>query len=207
MKIETRVASLLSAFLHPLILPTLGLIVLFNLNTHIIFVLPGQVKKIVLLILFINSAILPLISIILLKKTGLIKDILLDDPGERMLPLLLSAAYYIITYFLLRNAALPSIIYFYLIGAVVLVLITLLITLRWKISIHMVSMGGFTGFLISMAILFSLDLDLVLIAAFLASGLLASSRVLLNAHDLPQVFAGFALGSCVMVFLFLYLGG
>ena len=124
-----------------------------------------------------------------------------------MLPLLLSAVYYILTYFMLRNAALPSIVYFYIIGAALLVLLTLLITYRWKISIHMVSIGGFTGFIISMAILFSLGLDLLLIAAFFASGLLGTSRVKLNAHALPQVFAGFALGACVMIVLFLYLRG
>lgn len=206
-KTETRIASLLSAFLHPLILPTLGLIVLFNLNTQLTFILPRQLKNVILLIVFLNSAILPLLSIFLLKKTGFIKDILLDQRSERLLPLLLSAVYYIITYFLLRKVALPSVIYFYIIGGALLVLITLLITYRWKISIHMVSMGAFTGFLISMAVIFSLDIDLILVTVFLASGLLGTSRVILNAHDLPQVFAGYALGVCVMVVLFLYLRG
>jgi hypothetical protein len=205
MKIENRIASLLSALLHPLILPTLGMIILFNLNTYLSYSIPGQAKKFILLIVFINSAIAPVLSILLLKKTGFIKDVMLDERSERMLPLLLSAIYFFITYYLLRKVALPSLLYFYIIGATVLVLLTLIITYRWKISIHMVSMGGFTGFLISIALLLHIDIDWLLILTFLASGLLGSARVNLNAHDLPQVFAGYVMGVGVMLILFLYL--
>jgi len=207
MKIETRIASLLSALLHPLVMPTLGLVILFNLNTHLVYSLPGQAKKFILLIVFVNSAIAPIISILLLKKAGFIKDVMLDERSERMLPLLLSAVYFFITYFLLRKVSLPSIIYFYIIGAALLVLLSLLVTYRWKISIHMVSMGGVTGFLISIALLLRVDMDFLLMITFLASGLLATARVKLNAHDLPQVFAGYAMGVGVMLILFLYLRG
>lgn len=205
MKIETRIASLLSALLHPLIIPTLGIIILFNLDTHLSYSIPSQAKKFIVLIIFINSAIAPLLSILLLKKTGAIKDVLLDNRAERMLPLLLSAVYFFITYYLLRKVALPSIIYFYIIGATILVLLTLIITLRWKISIHMTSIGGLTGFLISLALLLHININWLLILSFLASGLLGTARVKLNAHDLPQVFAGYAMGVGVMLILFLYL--
>lgn len=205
MKIETRIASLLSALLHPLILPTLGIIILFNLDTYLSYSIPSQAKRFIVLIIFINSAIAPLLSILLMKKTGVIKDVLLDNRSERMFPLLLSAVYFFITYYLLRKVALPSIIYFYIIGATILVLLTLIITFRWKISIHMTSIGGFTGFLISLALLLHIDINWLLILSFLASGLLGTSRIKLNAHDLPQVFAGYAMGVGVMLVLFLYL--
>lgn len=205
MKTENRIASLLSALLHPLTLPTLGLIILFNLNTYLSYSIPGQAKKFILLIVFINSAIAPILSILLLKKTGFIKDITLDDRSERMLPLLLSAIYFFLTYYLLRKVALPSLLYFYIIGATMLVLLSLIITYRWKISIHMVSMGGLTGFLISIALLLQIDIYWLLMLAFLLSGMLGTARVIVKAHDLPQVFAGYAMGLGVMLVLFLYL--
>jgi len=205
MKTENRIASLLSALLHPLILPTLGLIILFNLNTYLSYSIPGQAKKFILLIVFINSAIAPVLSILLLKRAGFIKDITLDDRSERMLPLLLSAIYFFLTYYLLRKVALPSLLYFYIIGATMLVLLSLIITYRWKISIHMVSMGGFTGFFISIALLLQIDIYWMLMLTFLFSGMLGTARVIVKAHDLPQVFAGYAMGVGVMLVLFLYL--
>ncbi|MEE4176122.1 MAG: hypothetical protein V2I46_01295 [Bacteroides sp.] len=205
MKIETPVARFLSVVLHPLIIPTLGLIILFQLNTYLSYSLTPKAKGMILLILFINTAVAPVLSILLLKKTGMIRDILLDERSERMVPLLLSAIYFFITYYLLRKIALPSLLYFYVIGATILILLTLIITYRWKISIHMVSMGGLTGFLISLAMLLHLNIDWLIIAAFLASGLLGTARVKLNAHKLSQVFAGYIMGIGVMLMLFFYL--
>lgn len=205
MNIETRIARFLSVALHPLIIPTLGMIILFHLNTYVSYSLPPQAKRMILLIVFINSAIAPVLSILLLKKTNLIRDVLLDERTDRMIPLMLSAIYFFITYYLLRKIALPSLLYFYVIGATILILLTLIITYRWKISIHMVSMGGLTGFLISLALLLHLNIDWMIILAFLASGFLGTARVKLNAHNLSQVFAGYVMGIGVMLFLFFYL--
>ncbi|MDX9940654.1 MAG: hypothetical protein RBS53_00385 [Bacteroidales bacterium] len=205
MNLETRFARFLSVVLHPLLIPTLGVIILFQLNTYLSYSLGPQAKRVILLIVFINSAIAPTLSILLLKRTGMIRDVLLDERSERMIPLMLSAVYFFITYYLLRRIALPSLLYFYLIGATILILLTLIITYRWKISIHMVSMGGLTGFLISLALLLQLNLDGLIIAAFFASGLLGTARVKLNAHNLSQVFAGYIMGIGVMLLLFLYL--
>lgn len=205
MKIETPVARFLSVVLHPLLIPSLGLIILFQLNTYLSYSLTPNAKGMILLILFVNTAVAPVLSILLLKKTGMISDVMLDERSERMVPLLLSAIYFFITYYLLRKIALPSLLYFYVIGATILILLTLIITYRWKISIHMVSMGGLTGFLISLAMLLHLNIDWMIILAFLASGMLGTSRIKLNAHNLSQVFAGYLLGIGVMLMLFFYL--
>lgn len=205
MKIETPVARFLSVVLHPLLIPSLGLIILFQLNTYLSYSLTPNAKGMILLILFVNTAVAPVLSILLLKKTGMIRDVMLDERSERLVPLLLSAIYFFITYYLLRKIALPSLLYFYVIGATILILLTLIITYRWKISIHMVSMGGLTGFLISLAMLLHLNIDWMIILAFLASGMLGTSRIKLNAHNLSQVFAGYLLGIGVMLMLFFYL--
>ena len=205
MNAEIRIARFLSLILHPLFIPTLGMVILFRLNTYLSFSLTPQAKGIILLILFINSAVAPVLSILLLKRTGLIRDVMLDERSERMIPLMLSAIYFFITYFLLRKIALPSLLYFYIIGATILILLTLIITYRWKISIHMVSMGGLTAFLVSLAMLLHLNIDWLIISAFIASGMLGTARVKLNAHNLSQVFAGFVMGFTVMLSLFFYL--
>lgn len=205
MKIETPVARFLSVVLHPLLIPSLGLIILFQLNTYLSYSLTPNAKGMILLILFVNTVVAPVLSILLLKKTGMIRDVMLDERSERLVPLLLSAIYFFITYYLLRKIALPSLLYFYVIGATILILLTLIITYRWKISIHMVSMGGLTGFLISLAMLLHLNIDWMIILAFLASGMLGTSRIKLNAHNLSQVFAGYLLGIGVMLMLFFYL--
>ncbi len=205
MKSELAIARLLSAMLHPLIIPTLGMIILFSLDTYVAYSIATQAKRFILIIVFINTAVAPLLSIILLKRTRMISDMLLDNRNDRLLPLLLAAIFFFLTYFMLRGAAIPSLIYFYLLGAGMLVLICMLISMRWKISIHMTSLGGLTGFLIVTSLLLKVDIVLLVMLAILCSGLLGASRIRLQAHTPAQVYAGFTLGVMGMLLLYLFL--
>ncbi len=205
MKLEQTISRLFSSVFHPLVIPTLGLIILFNLPTFVAFSIPDQAKRFILLMVFINTALLPVLSIFLLKRTGIIKDVLLDDRSDRIIPLLMASIFLFITYYLLRRVNLPSIIYFYLMGATLMVLASLVITFWWKISIHMVSLGGITGFLISTALLLNVNISLLIILVFLISGMVGTSRVILNSHNLSQVFAGYLMGVGIMLALFFFL--
>lgn len=205
MKTEVILARFMSIVLHPLIIPTLGIIILFRLNTYINFAVAEQAKRFILIMVFVNTAVAPALATVLLKRSGLIKNVLLDERGERLFPLLMSALFYILTYYLLKQITLPSLIYYFVIGATLLVLICLIITFRWKISIHMMSMGGMTGFLIAASMLLRTDITVLIMLAILLSGFLGASRIRLNAHTPSQVYAGYALGLVVMLVLYAYL--
>jgi hypothetical protein len=63
-----------------------------------------------LLTVFINTAIAPVLAIFFLKKTALIDDVLLFERKDRIIPLLLSAMFFMLTYFLFRRLPLPSLV-------------------------------------------------------------------------------------------------
>ena len=205
MKAELIVARLFSSVLHPLVIPTLGMIILFNLETYVAYSIPLQAKRFILAIVFINTAIAPVLTVFMLRRMRLIKDVLLNERSERLLPLLLTTLYFFLTYFLLRRISLPSIVYFYVLGATLLVLLGMVISYRWKISIHMTSMGGFTGLLIVTSLLLRTNINLLIIVAILLSGVVGSSRIRLNAHTPAQVYAGYLMGVGVMLLLYFYL--
>ncbi len=205
MKTEAILARFFSVVLHPLIIPTIGIIILFRLNTYISFAVADQAKRFILIMVFINTAVAPALATVLLRRSGVIKNVLLDERGERLFPLLVSALFYILTYYLLKQITLPSLIYYFVIGATLLVLICLIITFRWKISIHMMSMGGMTGFLIATSLLLRTDITVLIMLAILLSGFVGASRIRLNAHTPMQVYAGYALGFVVMLVLYTYL--
>ncbi|MFL2573264.1 MAG: hypothetical protein ACJ0P8_02345 [Flavobacteriales bacterium] len=64
-------------------------------------------------------------------------------------------------------------------GAIYVVLISLLITKKWKISLHMLAIGGTTGVFIMLEFLFGQNLMLLLIT-ILISGILGYSRLSLK---------------------------
>lgn len=205
MKFETLLARFFSVVLHPLFIPTIGILILFRLNSYLSFAIADSAKRFVLSVFFTNTVFAPALAIVLLKHTGVIDDILLDKRSERIFPLLISSLFFIFTYYLLKQASLPTLIYYYVMGANFLVLTCLIITFRWKISIHMMSMGGFTGFLIAMSFLLRTDLTWLIILAILLSGFLGASRLRLNAHTPLQVYAGYVVGLAIMLSLYVYL--
>ena len=87
---------------------------------------------------------------------------------------------------------------YFMIGATLLLIITLVINLFWKISSHMVAMGAVMGAVTGISLLLAINLKLLIIMIILVSGLVAYSRLKLNAHFPVQVYAGFMLGVVVM---------
>ena len=205
MKIEYTLAKIISGIFHPLLIASFGMIILLHMNTYVGATIPLQARQFILIIIFVNTAFIPTIAIFMLKRLGLIEDVYITRRSERLLPLLITALLYMFTFYLLKKLALPSLIYYYVMGACLIVLSSLIITLRWKISIHMTSMGGLTGFLIATSLLLRADLLYVIVLSFFLSGLIGSARLRLHAHTPAQVYAGFLLGMIAMLVLYIYL--
>lgn len=205
MKPADTIARLFSIVLHPLLIPTLGIFILFQLNTYLSFSVTAEARRFILLVIFINTAIIPVLSVLILRQTRVIKDLTLDERHERILPLLIATVMLFLTFYLLRQITLPTLIYYYVTGAALLVLLSLLITFYWKISVHMMSLGGLTGFLIVVSLLLRADISYLIIAAFLVSGITAAARIQLQSHTPAQVYTGYLLGVFIMLMLFVYL--
>ncbi|TVR41952.1 MAG: hypothetical protein EA394_04570 [Bacteroidia bacterium] len=198
-------ARVFSTLFHPLLIPTLGIFLLFKMSSHISFSISDEARRFIMIIVFINTAIAPVLSILILKRTGYINNYLLLDRAERVFPLVIASFMFFMTYYLLRQLSLPSLLYFYIMGATLLVVATLIVSFFWKISIHMVSLGGLTGFLIVLSLLLHNEISSLIALAIIFSGFTGTSRIYLKAHSPAQVYVGYLLGALVMILLFLYL--
>ena len=198
-------ARLVSAVFHPLLLPSVSIFILFAIPSYVSFSVSSQAQRLILIIVFINTCVAPVLSILFLKKIGVINSVLLDERADRYYPVLVSILFYLFTYYLFMQANLPSLLSYFILGATILVLIGFVVTFYWKISMHMLSIGGFTGFLIAVSLLLKYDIPGLIISTILVSGLLGVARIKVNAHNPPQVYAGYITGVVVMLLLFFYL--
>jgi hypothetical protein len=78
-------------------------------------------------------------------------------------------------------------------------LLTLVITLRWKISAHMVGIGGLLGALLGVMVVHGAHAPVVLALAFVAAGALGTARLLVSDHTPAQVYVGTLLGTACML--------
>lgn len=196
---EEKFARFISYLLHPLLLPTYALLVLFSQSAYFMMILPTNYRWAVLGLIVGNTVLLPVIIIWMMLTRGLISSMQLPERRERTFPFIIVALAYFTTYIMMGKMGLPSIYVLFVLGGGVLTVLATLINLFWKISIHMLGMGGITGGFIGLMLFQSLYSPMLLIAIILLSSLVAFARLKLNTHNESQVYVGYLVGVIVML--------
>ena len=198
-----NIEKFISVILHPVFMPSITILFVTQKYLNII-VLESQIP-IIIIGTIVFTLVLPLLSVCLLLLFNKIESLEIRKKEERFLPLLLSVIWMIIGFLYLKEILnyTPIIKSIYL-GAIYILILSLFITRFWKISLHMLAIGGATGVLLTLELLFSQNTTSLLLF-ILFSGCLGSSRYSLKAHSLKQVYAGFLLGNIIMYLSIIYL--
>ena len=192
-----RLAQLISIIGHPLFMPIYAMVLIFEFNPYIDLQLPKHIQVIVLTILSVFTILLPIITAVILQKLGVVKSIYMKTAEERKWPFLLSVLWYYLGFELLTNVTLPVSLYLIMIGAITIVLIAHFITLHWKISVHMLGIGGVIGAMIGLSQRFEFNHFYLILFLFFIAGMIGYARLKTNSHNYRQVYAGFILGAIV----------
>ncbi len=173
--------KLISTIFHPLFMPLLGLILVFNSSTYFSSGIPPTGQWVTILLVFLFTCLMPLLNVLYLHYKGFVDSIYLESKEERRLPYAITVAYYIILYYLLKELQLPPILYLIILGCMLA-------------SILAFVMGGLIGVIIGVSERLTLDLNATLIVLFVMAGFVGFSRLRLNAHNPFQVYLGFLVG-------------
>ena len=146
------------------------------------------------------TAIVPALFIWIMYKTGMAGDLDLTNRKERTLPYIIFAISLLATGFLLYKLRMPVWFLLELFGACAALLIAMLINHYWKISAHMIGVGGLIGGIFGAAQIQMINPYVGIVIAFVVAGLVGTSRLILKRHTPMQVYAGFMLGfTCVFL--------
>ncbi|MFC4391920.1 hypothetical protein [Flavobacterium quisquiliarum] len=164
-----------------------------------------QEKYFVLLQILVINVIVPILFYLLLKSTGHVKTIMLSQTSERTIPLILQCFLYIL---LVKRSIViiryPELHFFFL-GALFSAILALVFTLfKIKASLHMVAICGFAIFVIGLNIHLQMHNPYWPALLILLSGVVASSRLEMNAHTSREILIGLFVGIMPQL-LFLYL--
>ena len=192
-----RFAQVISVLGHPLFMPLYAFGLLIYTNPYINMMITETSKYFILGILLVFTIILPILTSVLFKLFGLIDSLYMKTAKERRWPFLLTLIWYYMGIELLTRIYVPQSFLLLMIGATSIVGVALVITSRWKISIHMLGIGGVIGAIIGISQRFQFDHSILLIALILFAGLIGYSRLKTNSHNFRQVYAGFIVGIAV----------
>ena len=175
-------------------MPLYATAILFNTNNYLAYSINPAAEKIIYLVVFVTTYLLPSLTAMLLFQRGKIQSLQMEQSRERNIPFLATAIFYVACFYFLQKIPVVRVLGYAILGAAISIFISFLINLRWKISIHMVGIGGLMGLLyvFSQQLHFSFLIPVVAVA--IIAGALGSSRLAVSTHVPAQIYAGFLLG-------------
>ena len=175
-------------------MPTYALLVIFKQSTYFSYTVSPEAKFALFSIIVTNTLLLPVLISYILVKRGWIKSLEMQKREERMMPFITNLVLILLSAFLIYKLKLPRVFFLLTLGAAAAVAVAVIVNIKWKISIHMIGIGGLTGTLFGLSAFLLVDLRIMIILFLIIAGLLGTARLTLGAHKPAQIYVGFLAG-------------
>lgn len=198
-----RIISLvLSVVFQPLLMPTLVFGLLFFVVPQAT-TLPEVIKLRLFYLVTVATLLIPMVLLIGMRLSGLVRSLHFEAVKDRRVPFLVVTLFYLLTtLFLKQKTDLDPILWQGMGVMTVAVAFLTGVTFFWKMSAHMIGLGGLLAVVWVMGTYFgSFSVVYLLMLSLGLAGIVASSRLYLDAHRPVEVYAGLLAG-----FLICWLG-
>ena len=187
-----KILPFFSYLFHPIFIPLLGTVFYVLLDAHY-FTLPQYL--ILFLQIIIITILLPVAFFYLLRTFGKIENVMLSDISQRKIPLLLQLMLFAV---LIEKSItidrFPS-LYFFLVGGLLSTIFAfMLLYAKFKASIHMIGISSLTVFIIGLSIHNQINTINTVTFFVIMNGVVASSRLVMEAHSKKELLVGFLCG-------------
>lgn len=187
-----KILPLFSYIFHPVLIPLFGTAFYIWLGAP--FLTLGQ-QLLLFLEVFIITFLLPLAFLLFLKTSGKVDSLIISDIKQRKTPLL---AHILLLLLLIRKSitadAFPPLSFFLLGGILSTLLAFFLLFAKIKTSIHTIGISALTVFIIGLSIKSQINTVNVIAFFIVINGLVATSRLLMKAHTVRELWIGFGCG-------------
>ena len=195
-----RTAKVLSSLFSPLYAPVWVFFGLFMFSY--LKMLPWMYKLLILFIVYFFTVFIPTVGITLFRVFKKWSHLELSHREHRHLPYVVTLLSYGACLVLMTEMNVAMFFRGVVMAALISQIICIIVNIWWKVSTHMVGMGGLVGALNEFSILFFYNPRWPFCGLLLLSGALGTSRIILRQHSLAQVLVGFAIGyACAMTFI------
>ena len=182
-----QLSKFISIVLHPIFIPLCILHLTLESLPSVVFSTSNNLNYIYCIVIC-STIILPLLSIFFLIKKGKVSSLEMSNHKERSLPLFITAIWMSLGFYMLnRTLIYGTLLKAELFGAILIILFAAIISKFWKISLHLLAIGGGVGVFIALQLINGGLLNLLLIFLIL-SGTLGAARLEQKAHTHTQIY-------------------
>ncbi len=179
--------------------------VLYWANPYIFSVEPGMAG----IFTIIYTVFYPIVILLLLRGTGLVKSLAMPDKKQRIIPYLATSIFYLWFYVNIRdNPDFPPEFVVLLMSGIVCLFMCFFINIWEMVSLHAAGTMALVVNCVLTMIVFSdgyfdvvwgehryeITMLVVIVAAFLICGVVSASRLFLKSHTPMQVYIGWLVG-------------
>lgn len=201
---QTTLSRVVSLLLHPFLVPLyVGALLLFG--DELLSRMSAPIISYLVWIIVMYVAVVPIISILFLRAIGVLKDFGLHSQRQRIIPLIVGVICYLLCAKAVDGFPGITVIHKFLLAAACCEALALVVTPFWKISLHSICMGGATALFVLLSVAGTALHFWALVVTLLLSGVLASARLHLGAHNPTQIAAGYFGGMAVAMVVIIYL--
>lgn len=202
-----KLALLLSVVFQPLLMPSLVFGLLF-FGVPQATSLPEAFKVRIFYLIVTATLLIPMILMLGLRWSGYVKSLHFAEKGDRRIPFLLVTLFYVLTtYFLKEKTEFDPILWQGMGVITTAVALLTAVTYFWKMSAHLTGIGGVLAVTGILGFYFpSMTVAYFLVAFLVLGGVVASSRLYLDAHRPAEVYVGLLVGfvTCWIGFSWIY---
>ena len=191
--------KIISTIFHPVFMPITLFYLTLNFVPNITLSAESDLNFIYLTLL-LTTIILPIVTVFFLIKIRVLSSLEMSIRKERPIPLFITAIWIGLGYYMLQeNTHLHQILKGELLGAIVIILFASAVSKYWKISLHMLGIGGVVGALLMLWFIYSHTLLTIIIASVSLALILGFARLKEKAHTHKEIYVGFLSGACIQI--------
>lgn len=196
------IALVISVVFQPLLMPALvyGMILFAVPEATSI---PEEFKERIFFLIILCTLVIPMVTIIGLRLSGTVKSLHMPEVSDRRVPFMITSLYFLLTtWFLYQKTDIDPVLWLGMAVICISVLILTTVSFFWKMSAHMTGLGGLMAVVLVLGSKFpTFQVLYPLLGALVLCGLVASCRLMLQAHRPLEVYVGWGVG-----FLICWLG-
>ncbi len=198
-------ANLVSYIFHPVFMPVIMSILLYRLAATSFAGITVKEYGFKVISIFVSTLLIPVMVVLLLKPLGFLKSIKMEDPKERIIPLIVTMTFTFWVYLVFKNTKEPLILRSFMLGNFWGVTGLFFATIFYKVSMHTAAAGAVLGLIIVLMIMSPVSMFIPLLIAIIIAGVIGTARLLLGSHTPFEIWAGYLLGVAVQVGAYFYL--
>jgi len=185
------------------------LILLLLVNPYLFGVHNISDSKSLIILVFISTFFIPAAAVLIMRATGLIKSFQMEDRQDRIIPYIMTGVFYMWMFrTILDHPNIPLAFKIFVLGSTIGLFVAFFVNIFSKVSAHAVGMGGLTAMVLITMFLFSygqfiielpfgnisVTMPTLLMTSIILTGIVGTSRLLLNAHVIQDLYGGFIIG-------------